>query len=446
MSELVSNYLKFLWDCASSYHVVEESRLQLLEAGFTQLREREEWDLKPASKYFFIRDQSSIFAFITPTNYTKDVPCSIIGAHTDSPTLKIKPMSDASSSGHEQLAVEPYGSLIFSSWFDRPLRVAGRVIVRSEGKLQSRLVRIDTPIALIPNLAIHNWPTRQSPPKLDLSKHIMPLVSCEKKEHPLAYTHEIGSIHPQSEFLLSAVEACLAEQGLKEFSIVSWDLEFSNANRPVRCGTGGQILLAQGHDNRLHSYAALRGICEMAVPAAHIPIVALFNNEEVGSTTREGARGPTVSELVKRISGSLSIPKSFFLSADGAHGLHPNYASASDTYSISKLGHGIALKVDARQGYSSGAPQTAYIMDVAKSLGIRLQMVAKKNGTPGGGTIGPMSAAVNAIRTVDMGVLMLGMHSIAETAHAGDFIDTAKLSRALLERPGFPAALLDSLE
>lgn len=410
---------EFVTASPSPHHAVEEATRRLEAAGFDRLDERDAWPEGPGAR-FAVRDGAFI-AWRVPEGIDPSAPFAIVGAHTDSPGFRLKPEPDHEAAGWRQLAVEVYGGPLANSWLDRELSIAGRVVL-ADGS--SRLVRTD-PIARIPQLAIHlDRGVNEQGLKLDPQRHLRPVLGPGQG--------------PDARTIIARAA------GVEPGELAGWDLALADAQPPVVYGE--PALVASGRlDNLASVHAALGAILE-TVPSGVIPVVACFDHEEVGSATRTGAGGPFLEDVLARIRGALgatdeerrrALAASWCVSSDVGHSVHPNYADRHDDDTRPLAGEGPILKVNANQRYASDGEGAALWSGVCQNAGVPQQRFVSSNALPCGSTIGPITATRLGIRTVDVGIPILSMHSARELCAASD-LDGLERALAVFLAGGWP--------
>eukprot|EP00597_Dinobryon_sp_UTEXLB2267_P016626 CAMPEP_0201093132 /NCGR_PEP_ID=MMETSP0812-20130820/1694_1 /ASSEMBLY_ACC=CAM_ASM_000668 /TAXON_ID=98059 /ORGANISM="Dinobryon sp., Strain UTEXLB2267" /LENGTH=476 /DNA_ID=CAMNT_0047345159 /DNA_START=18 /DNA_END=1448 /DNA_ORIENTATION=+ len=438
-NEFAQDFLNFLDESCSAHHAVEASSKRLLAAGFSKISERDEWfqsasnisKLERGQKYFFTRNGTTIIAF----SVGKQFPLSggaytILGAHTDSPCLKIKPVTCLNKQDALMLNTTPYGGGLWHTWFDRDLGLAGRVILRSaDGSLRSELFRIDRPIARIPNLAIHlTSGTERDSFAPNLQEHAKALLSMDPtfiNNKDLNGSSDVGSrIHPA---LLALVASSLPESARGD-TIVDVEAQLIDVQKPCLGGAAGEFLFSGRLDNLCSAYQCLRALIDAADdPASQssVKMSMLFDHEEVGSASCQGAGSSLLMDTLTRINRCLSdqlrgdslmcsLRNSFVVSADMAHGLHPNYSSKHDSTMAPHINQGLVIKHNANQRYATNAVSASLFRQVAKLMGIPMQEFSVRSDSGCGSTIGPIIATLSGILTVDCGTPQFSMHSIRE--------------------------------
>lgn len=388
-------FFDFLKKSPSPYHAIATVVEELVAAGFERLPE--EGALK-CGKYYTVRDGSSLIAFEL-SDFQKGF--SIVASHSDSPSFKIKTSSERVGA-YTTLDVERYGGMIFSSWFDRPLSVAGRAVVKTEDGLKIMLADIARNLAVIPNVAIHFNRAVNDGYKYNPATDLLPLVA------------QAGG--------KGVMELISENLGVPAENIVSHDLFLYNRDTGCTFGANNEFILAPRIDDLGCVFASLKAFLNYK-PSATVPVLAIFDNEEVGSETKKGAASDFLLETLKRIAGeryTAMINNSLMISADNAHAIHPNHPELSDSKNAPRLGEGVVVKYNANQRYTTDAVSDAILRTVAESAGVKLQSYANRADMPGGSTLGSISNTKVAVRTVDIGLPQLAMHSANETAAATD--------------------------
>lgn len=405
--------------------MVAESKSRLIAAGFSELKMTESWKVQPSGKYFVTNNFSTIIAFAVGGCYRPGNGFSMIGAHTDSPCFRVKPRSCCNQLGYVGVRVETYGGGIWHTWFDRDLKLAGRVILKTDNGLLHRLVHIEEPILRIPNICIHlaraDVHNAFAPNK---ETHTVPILATtlqEKLEEPIQLCADLpASNHPP--LLISLLSKKL---GCDPNSIVDFELYLSDT-QPARIGGAlEEFIFSPRIDNQLNCYAGLEGLVKSLDTLAddtNVRLLALFDNEEVGSESAQGANSCYLEFLLRRISAGgessvafeESMPKSYIISADQAHAVHPNYGHKHEKNHRPMFHEGPVLKFNGNQRYATTAITASILREISAKCNIPLQEVAVSNDSPCGSTIGPMMSAKLGVRTIDIGGPTLSMHSIRE--------------------------------
>jgi aspartyl aminopeptidase len=421
--ELARDLLQFVAASPSPYHAVAEMARRLERAGFTRLDERAAWTLNAGDARYVIRDGGSLIAMRIGQQPPTDSGVRLIGTHTDSPTLKVRPLPDIRRHGYAQIGVEPYGGVLAHTWLDRDLSLAGRIAVH-DGKHQvaTRLVRIDRPLLRIPSLAIHlSREVREQGLNLDPQRHLVPVLGRDGAPTLRDLLAEYCSLAPDA--------------------IVGHDLVTFDTQPPALGGVGGTAIHAPRLDNLASCHAAVHALCTADAAAATQMLVA-NDHEETGSATAEGASGSFLEDTLLRVVEVLDGPgrqpatralaRSLLVSADMAHAVHPNYAERHEPGHQPRLGKGPVIKYNANQSYATDAGTTGWFVARARDAGVDPQHFVVRADMPCGSTIGPLTATRLGIQTVDVGNPMLSMHSCREQAEAADIAPMIAVLRAHL--------------
>lgn len=408
----MKRFLDFVKETPTAFHAVAELKKELKRNNFIELYEENKWELVKGGKYFITRNSSSLVAFTIPTDSFESY--KITAAHLDSPTFKLKPNFTLDKGRYVKFNTEVYGGPIYSTWFDRPLGVAGRIFVLNEdNEIVEKLVNIKDPIAVIPNLPIHYNRKANSGMEYNPQVDLIPLFA-EKSE---------DAIIDLKSKLLSKANVSL------ENEILSSDLYLTVLDRGTLVGPNKEFVMAPQIDNLECSLALILSLIG-SHNACNVNVCALFDNEEIGSSTRQGACGTLLLDTLKRISLCMGLDeeehltklaKSFIISADNAQGFHPNYPGKYDETNACYLNSGIVIKNAARGSYSTDALSSAYFQKVCKDAGVKYQLNTNRSDILGGSTLGALSVRHISIPSVDIGLAQLAMHSAMETAGAKDF-------------------------
>ena len=413
--EVTRRLLDFLDASPSCYHAVDNLARRLEAEGYERLREAEPWTLRTGGKYYVVRGDSSLAAFRVPGG----VPAGFMlaAAHSDSPTYKVREEAEVLSAGNcVRLAVEPYGGMIARSWLDRPLSVAGRLVVRREGGIATQLVNVDRDLLVIPSVAIHLDREVNQGTALKANTDLLPLLGC-------------GTERGRFRSLLA--EAA----GVPEEDILSTELFLYPRAAAVLLGAEGEFVASPRLDDLQCVFGCLEGFLA-AKEGGSVPILCVFNNEEVGSGTRQGADSTFLTDVLERISTALGrdwrlmAVNSFLVSADNAHAVHPAHPELSDGAERPVLNGGVVLKYNAGQKYTTDAVSGAVFREVCRAADVPAQRYSNRADLPGGSTLGNISSAHLSIPSVDIGLPQLAMHAAYEVAGSRD---TALLVRAMAE-------------
>ncbi len=407
------------------YHAALEVKRRLDAAGFTALDEREAFRIEPGAKHYVIRGGSTVVAFVAGGEHPAVSGFRMIGAHTDSPNLRVKPLADLSKSGYRQVGVEPYGGVLYSTWLDRDLSIAGRVALRrGDGAIESRVVDLERPVARVPNVAIHlNRGVNTDGLVLNAQKHLVPMLGVGAKVE------------------LAALAAARLGEDAKD--VLGFDLMVYDTQRAALGGLDGEIVFASRLDNLGSSHAATCALVRSASgPTSATRLIVLYDHEECGSRSAVGAQGTVLRDVLARITAGYverqeqaferAMSRSFLVSADMAHAVHPNYPDQHEPEHKPELGKGLVLKTNANQSYATSGETAARFTAACQDAGFQPQQFVVRSDLPCGSTIGSITAAMLGVQTVDVGAPMLSMHSCREMAGADDVpLAVAAFERAL---------------
>lgn len=425
--KFAANLLQYLNDSPTAFHAVENAAAILKENGFQELKETESWALEKGGRYFIVKNSSAVIAFTVGTGDLNKEGFRIIGAHTDSPSLKVKPGDcTVTPDGYVKVNVEIYGGAILQTWFDRPLALAGRLVVKENGALREKLVRIDKPVFMIPNLCIHFNRDMKEKGACNKQTEILPLLSMKEDDME------------KEDYLPALLEE---ETGIEKGNVVDYELYLYEYQKGILTGKKQEFISASRIDDLSMVYAGLTALTH-AQAQAGCQVLAAFDNEEVGSTTAQGANSGLLLHLLNRICKNLgltdegyfqAVANSTSISADLAHAVHPNYSDKHDAESRPVLGGGPVIKYSASQRYATTAMSAAYFMHACERAGVPCQKFVNRNDIVGGSTIGPALSGLTTIPTVDMGAPILAMHSIREFGAAADMEYTRRAFLAYYE-------------
>ncbi|WP_276853399.1 M18 family aminopeptidase [Enterocloster lavalensis] len=418
LKNITKRLLTFLENSPTSFHAVENMAARLRGEGFEELKEADCWSIEAGGRYFVTRNMSSLIAFRVPG---KDFTgFQIISSHSDSPTFKIKENPEMKVEGHYvKLNVEKYGGMLCAPWFDRPLSIAGRLVVRTADGLQTKLVNVDRDLVMIPNLAIHMNRQVNDGYAYNAQSDMLPLYGGEAAAGTLMKT-------------------IAQSAGVAEEDILGHDLYLYNRMKGSVWGAGEEFFSCGRIDDLQCAFGSLEGF--LAGGNAHsVSVHAVLDNEEVGSTTKQGAASTFLLDTLKRLNTALgrtqeqyltALASSFMVSADNAHGVHPNYTDKADPTNRPYLNGGIVIKFNANQKYTTDAVSAAVFRSVCEKAGVPVQTFTNRSDMAGGSTLGNISNTHVALNTVDIGLPELAMHSPYET---GGVLDTEYLIRAAKE-------------
>lgn len=432
----------FLEKATTAFGTVEQAKRELLKAGYQQLKETERWQIEPGNNYFVERNGSSLVAFQLPDRKPEDMKgFRIICAHTDSPCFKIKekPLMQAGKV-YWKLNVERYGGMIEESWFDRPLSIAGRVVVKTKSSpaedagdaLVSIPVDFVKPVCMIPSLAIH-MRRGEDTQKINPQLHLLPMIGAQGKEEP-----DFMQILADRINQTKTTECAIVRRVAKE-DILGMDLYTYVCQKPVCVGFQDEFIMAPRLDDLLCVYCGLEAITG-AKATAYINVLGMFDNEEVGSKTMQGADSDFLRTVLGRIVKNLApdnademyermLAAGFLLSADNAHALHPNYMEKADPTNQPVLGGGVVLKFHAGQKYTTSGYTGAYVKMLGERADVPVQTYHNRSDIAGGSTLGNLALAHVSVPAADIGVGQLAMHSAYETAAVKDIEAMSRLMK-----------------
>ena len=415
---ILKDMIDYLAAAHSQYHAVALQCEQLEKAGYHRLTEAQPWLLENGQGYYVTRNDSSLIAFRLPNRQAKRF--MMTASHSDSPTLKLKDVPDLQAvNGVKRLNVEGYGSALLHPWFDRPLGVAGRVAVRTEQGVEMRLYASERPLAMIPSLAIHMDRDANHGHDLVRQKEIVPLYGLEQAPDLLSIVAE-------------DLRLCRAD-------ILAHDLMLYNTEPPRLWGAQNEFLSAEKLDDLACAFASLEGFVS-AHESDSIPVHIVLDNEEIGSSTMQGACGTFVRDTLMRIAEVLgwseqdyltAVAESFMLSADNAHAAHPNHMDRADPVTYPKLNGGPVVKFSGAQTYATDAVSAAVVRRAAELAGIALQSFVNNSDVRGGRTLGNIFVQQVSAHTADVGIAQLAMHSPYETCGSADIEALAALCRTI---------------
>ena len=421
----------FISRASTPFHAVAELSRRLEEGGFTRLNEEDVRELKPG-RYFLTRNGSSIIAFVCGSASPPKEGFRMVGAHTDSPCLMVKPAPEKLRNGYFQLGVQVYGGALLNPWFDRDLSLAGRVSFQcDDGQLRTALLDYREPLAIIPSLAIHLDRTANENRTVNAQTDILPILFQQSGDDPADFRALLKTR------LLEEHPDCKVQQ------VLDFELAFYDTQAPAVIGLQREFVAAARLDNLLSCFVGLQALLQSDGAASSL--LVCNDHEEVGSLSAAGAQGPMLSSLLKRLAGGQHAyaeltERSLLISADNAHGIHPNYADRHDDNHGPLLNRGPVIKVNASQRYASNSETTGFFRMLAAAEEVPVQVFVVRNDMACGSTIGPITAAATGVRTLDVGVPTLGMHSIRETAGTRDAWDLCRVLRRFYNHRGPLAA------
>ena len=423
---LLDDLIAYLDAAPTPYHAVAESVRRLEAAGFSALDERDAWHLEPGGQHFVVKSGGSLIAFVVGTEPPEAGGFRVIGAHTDSPGFRVKPNADRAKHGHYQIGLECYGGLLYSTWLDRDLSLAGRVSLRGD---TARLIDFRRAVGRIPNLAIHlNRGVNQDGLKLNAQKHLQPSMGL------------VGAGDAPDFKELLAEELGRTGEDVSAGNILGYDLMPYDVQGAAVGGFDGEFLFSARLDNLAACHGAITALSDAGEAGKATRVIALYDHEEIGSRTDSGAQSRFLLSTLGRLSTGLAgagdhaldraLARSLLISCDMAHAVHPNYPERHDPEHMPQINAGPVIKINANRSYGTDAPAQAVFESAAREVGYVPQRFVSRNDQPCGGTIGSITAARTGMRTVDVGNPMLSMHSCREmcgTRDTGNMIATQTL-------------------
>ena len=410
MSNLIDDLKLFLQASPTPFHAVKEMSARLSAAGFKELKEEDAWVVENGGKYYVVRNGSSIIAWATPKH--KDLAESglrMVGAHTDSPCLKVKPLPELNRHGYQQLGVEVYGGVLLNPWFDRDLSMAGRVSYKaSGGERKQALVDFKKPIALIPSLAIHLDREANKNRNINAQTYL-PVI--------------LGQGEADFSFKQMLVEQLSVEGADDVADVLDYEIALYDTQAPALTGLQSEYISSARLDNLLSCYMGLAALLQ--ADSEEGVLLVCNDHEEVGSMTAAGAQGPMLTQVLERLSPDVEervrmISRSMMISADNAHGIHPNFADRHDANHGPLINHGPVIKLNSNQRYATNSETSAIFRDLAQQVEVPVQAFVVRSDMACGSTIGPITAAELGVKTLDIGVPQFAMHSIREMAGVKD--------------------------
>lgn len=405
--DISRDLIHFIAKSPSTFHAVRGIKAALLYAGFTEIREEDTWQIEKGGKYVVTRNGSALMAFTVPQEGAEAF--HITASHCDSPTFKIKEDPEIADGPYVKLNVEGYGGMIMSTWLDRPLSVAGRLLVTENGHLAEKLVAIDGTMLVIPSVAIHMDRSVNQHKEWKVQKDMLPLYGMTGAKTPF-------------------MDVIAAAAKVKAENILAHDLILYSRVPGTIWGEEREFISSPKLDDLQCAFACFRGFTQ-GQKEKYISVYALFDNEEVGSATSQGAGSTFLANTLERLARSLGysydetmamIARSFMISADNAHSVHPNHPEYADPVNRPVINGGIVIKYSAAQKYATNAFSAAYFKKLCKDHDISTQTFTNHSDNPGGSTLGNISNTVIAMPTVDIGLPQLAMHSSYETAGVKD--------------------------
>jgi len=424
--EFVNGLLTFIENSPTPFHAVENMVGILRENGFESLNESDEWLLgeKPSGRYYVTRNDSSIIAF-TVNSSLPEKGFRMVGAHTDSPCLKVKPNPEIINNRYLQLGVEVYGGVLLNPWFDRDLSLAGRVsYLNDAGEITHQLIDLEKAIATIPSLAIHLDREANDKRSVNKQKHLPPVLM---KLPAIDLPESTELVTDFKEILLQIVNLSLNDTGIKNkaIKILDYELSFYDTQAPAVIGFHDDFIASARLDNLLSCYTGLMALIDDESKDKKNTLLICSDHEEVGSVSAAGAQGPFLRSVLERLCETdedfaRMIANSTMISADNAHGVHPNYADKHDGNHGPILNEGPVIKINANQRYASNSETSALFKHLCDLADAPVQSFVVRSDMACGSTIGPITASEIGVKTVDVGVPTFAMHSIRELAGRWD--------------------------
>lgn len=408
---MIYEFLDFVKVSPTAFHACENAHKLLDTNGFVRLNESEKWEIKPNGKYYITRNGSCLIAFTVPSNID-NLAFNIAAAHLDSPTFKLKP-NFTLDGNYTKLNTEVYGGPILNTWLDRPLTIAGRVIVKNDKGINTLNVNLENPVCMIPNCSIHYYPELNKGVALNPQIDLLPILGTDKPD---------------------LYQMIADKYSISKDDIVSSDLYLAVIDRGMLVGPKNEFIMAPQIDNLECSFGCLKAFIASS-NSSSINVCALFDNEEIGSRTRQGAASTILDSVLQRVMVSLgksnedyqvALASSFIVSADNAHAYHPNYPGKYDQTNACHMNKGIVVKNAARGSYSTDGLTLAYFKTICEQAGAAYQLNTNRSDVPGGSTLGCISLGHVSIHSVDIGLAQLSMHSAYETAGSKDLDELTK--------------------
>ncbi len=416
-NNISEDLLQFIEASPSMFHVVANFKKELLAAGFQEIKENDNFQVVANKNYFVTRNDSSIIAFKIPSD-TNNLNYKIVASHSDAPSFKIKPNYYLERNGFTCLNVEPYGGVLMATWFDRPLSLAGRVFIKEDDQVKSLLFAYPQPLFTIPSLAIHLNREANTNNALNPQNHLLPILS---QNH------------------LGFIEELIAETLKRKLEdIVEFELFLYPVSKGYFWGAENEFISARQLDDLQSAYSSFQAFMK-SDNQSEVTVFTCFDNEEVGSQTRQGAASSFLKETLEKISFTLGyvgikhyqvLARSLLVSADNAHGMHPNYSDKSDPSNQVKLNQGIVIKYNANQSYTTDGLTASIFKSYCELADVPFQNYTNRSDLRGGGTLGSISLSQVSIPSLDIGLAQWAMHSINESAGV---LDTNYLYQALLK-------------
>lgn len=408
--------IDFLSESPTPFHAVNAMVSRLSDKGFQALEEGDSWNVEAGGRYYVVRNGSSIVAWVMPQTSVLESGFRMMGAHTDSPCLKVKPTPEIHKNGYFQLGVEVYGGVLLNPWFDRDLSIAGRVSYRNnKGELTDALIDFSKAVAIIPSLAIHLDREANSARKINAQTYLPPIL---------------GQADEKPDFR-ALLKSQLERQGVRDVAqVFDYELCFYDTQKPGFVGFNDEFIASARLDNLLSCFIGLDALLNSDTLQG--ALLVCNDHEEVGSMSAAGAQGPMLKQLLERVmpdaeERNRALSRSVMISADNAHGVHPNFADKHDGNHGPIINQGAVIKVNANQRYATNSETSTLYRHLAEQEDVPVQSFVVRSDMGCGSTIGPITAAEIGVRTLDIGVPQFAMHSIRELAGSADAYNLSKV-------------------
>ncbi len=440
MNNQAEELLSFIDNSPTSFHAVSELKKELKQAGFKELDPGQQWNLKKGEKYFLSRNDSALIAFITGRDFLNQ-GFRIISSHTDSPALKVKPDPIINNEGQYLLNTEVYGGPILNTWYDRELSLAGKIILKSKNsfKLQEKLIDLKENLAVIPNLAIHLNKDVNKKGEIDKKKGLRALITHNLSQNNKEKEDQTQNLNSETQFSLESLIAQFMD--FRAEDILETELYLYPTQKAQFSGPNQEYIAAGRQDNLSMVHSALKALIDSEVED-WTQMAIFYDNEEIGSHTPQGADSPFAGDLIERIIYNLGakkedyykiIEKSFLLSADMAHAVHPNFSEEYDQNNRPLLNQGPVIKYNANLKYTTNASTAGVLIDLMDKNDIPYQFYSNRSDKRGGSTIGPIAATQLGIKSIDLGNPLLAMHSSRELGGSSDHKEMIKVMTLFLK-------------
>ncbi len=406
---LVNDLMKFIDNSPVSFNVINNAKSILLENGFKELDEKKNMVLEKGKKYFLTRNGTSLIAFKIGDNIDENYGFNLVASHSDSPCFKVKPEFEKTTDIYNKINIEPYGGMICSSWIDRPLSLAGRVIYNENSTLKTKIISLKKELLMIPNVCIHFNRNVNNGYIYDMAKDMQAFIGQKLSKDTIK-------------------KIIAKEVGCDENNIINFDLYLYNTQKALLWGVNNEYISSPRLDDLECVYTSLRGFID-SNHDKNINVLTIFDNEEVGSSSRQGADSDFLDNILLRINNSLgynhenymrALSSSFMISADNAHAVHPNFPNLTDETNRVYMNEGIVIKFNASQSYTSDGFSSSLLQKILKEADVPYQFFTNRSDIRGGSTLGNIATRHTSILMVDIGLAQLAMHSSYETAGSKD--------------------------